>query len=165
MDSTGDQNSGAEPFSNNKLIIFAQTTISKVVTSRQSQQDWFLWDKRSGHILVGDTSDPRPPPESHPQPGQKSPPPHVGADSSTSFQRQCQLRAGFCSTAVWGWCWFLVAVDGDGENNSISLQNVFIVMSTKYFLPPQTVEVLSMQHPSSFGKHLKTTNRISLFLF
>jgi len=27
------------------------------------------------------------------------------------------------------------------------------------------LEVLSMQHPSSFGKHLKTTDRISLFLF
>jgi len=60
---------------------------------------------------------------------------------------------------------FLVAMDGERENNSISLQNVFIVMSTKYFLPPQTVEVLSMQHPSSFGKDLKTTDRISLFLF
>lgn len=119
----------------------------------------------SGHVLVGDTADLRSLPRSPPKSRQKSLPPHVGADSSTSFQRQCQLRTGFCSMAVWGSCCFLVAVDGDGENNSISLQNVFIVMSTKYFLPPQTVEVLSMQHPSSFGKHLKTTDRISLFLF
>lgn len=119
----------------------------------------------SGHVLVGNTADLRPLPKSHPQHGWKSLPPCVRADSSTSVQRKCQLRAGFCSTAVWGSCCFLVAVDGDGENNSISLQNVFIVMSTKYFLPLQTVEVLSMQHPSSFGKHLKTTVRISLFLF
>lgn len=44
MDSTGDQNSGAKPVSNNKLIIFAQTTISKVATTGQSQKEWFLWD-------------------------------------------------------------------------------------------------------------------------
>lgn len=44
MDSSGGQNSGAEPVNNNQLIIFDQTTISKVVTTRQPQKEGFLWD-------------------------------------------------------------------------------------------------------------------------
>lgn len=164
MDSTGDQNSGAEPISNNKQFSLPKPPLVKWLPPGSPKRSDFFWDDMVRPCVdMGHWG-----PEAS---SQVSPTTWTEISSSMCWGRfQHFISKAMPAESrflfhVWGSCYFLVAVDGDGENNSISLQNVFIVMSTKYFLPPQTVEVLSIQHPSSFGKHFKTTNRISLFLF